>query len=417
MKHIHSLFIAALVIFTAACSQESKFICCEGTQFIRDGKPYYYIGANYWAGPLLASPGESGDWDRLMHDLDVLQAAGINNLRVLAGGDEACPHTKNIIPFLQSMDGNYNQDLLTGLDRFMAELGRRGMTAVLYFNNSCDWSGGFVHYIKRATGEDSPIFWNFDEYHEYCKAMMTNRKAQELFLNHVRFMVSRINSETGVAYKDDPAIFSWQIANEPRAFADELHPNFISLLHESAALIRSIDTNHMISTGMEGQQGCENLVDEYELVHADPLFDYLTFHLWPNNHHFSNLYSVSDSVITNHLNVAAKLGKPLVIEEFGLVRDGGSLDPAAPATTRNEFYSWLFDKVKVSSEKGDILAGANFWAFAGAGRARAEDGVWELGDDFLGDPPFEPQGKFSVFDSDTLTLSIVAGYNKKLAGN
>ena len=59
-------------------------------------------------------------------------------------------------------------------------------------------------------------------------------------------------------YKDDPSIFSWQIANEPRALSDDLHLEFRTWLHKSAELIRSLDPNHMISTGMEGQQGCGN---------------------------------------------------------------------------------------------------------------------------------------------------------------
>ena len=68
--------------------------------------------------------------------------------------------------------------------------------------------------------------------------------------------------------------------------------------------------------------------------------------------------------------------------------------------------------MKRSAGEGGNLAGANFWAFAGAGRARAAE--WELGDAFLGDPPFEPQGKFSVFDCDTVTLDIIAAANKAM---
>ena len=412
------LFLSAtLMALVSSCSTDPGFVTREGTQFIRNGKPYYYIGANYWVGPLLASPGESGDWDRLTHDLDALQAVGVDNLRVLVGGDEACPIYKNIKPFLQRLDGTYDEDLLVGLDRFMAELGRRGMTAVLYFNNSCDWSGGYVHYVKRVIGADSPSFWDWEDYHDYCAPMFTNTEVQEAYLGHIRNIVSRVNSETGVAYKDDPTIFSWQLANEPRAFFEELHPQFIALLHEAAKTIRGIDPNHLISTGMEGQQGTEGLPEEYETVHADPLIDYLTFHIWPDNFHFSDLYKVSDTQINNHLEVARKLGKPLVIEEFGLIRDEGSIDPAAPVVGRDEYYSWLFEKVANSALEGGILAGANFWAFAGSGRARSEDGVWELGDDFLGDPPFEPQGKFSVFDTDTSTLSIIKYYNDRISND
>ncbi|MCQ2176980.1 MAG: cellulase family glycosylhydrolase [Bacteroidales bacterium] len=415
MNKKNAAIVLAVMAFMSSCVSEPGFVTRDGTQFIRNGEPYYFVGANYWVGPLLASPGESGDWNRLIHDLDVMQDAGIDNLRVLVGGDEACPVCQNVRPFLQRLDGSYDQDLLAGLDRFMAEIGRRGMTAVLYFNNSCDWSGGYVHYVKRVTGEDSPSFWDWEDYHDYCAPMFTNTEVQDCYLNHIKNIVSRVNTETGIAYKDDPAIFSWQLANEPRAFFVELHPQFVSLLHKAAQTIRSIDSNHMISTGMEGHQGTEGQFEEYLTVHADSLIDYLTYHIWPDNFRFSDLYAVSDSLINVHISDARELGKPLVIEEFGLIRDNGAIGPASAATERNEYYSWLLDKVAVSASEGDVLAGANFWAFAGAGRARTEEGVWALGDDFLGDPPFEPQGKFSVFDTDTATLDIVKSVNEKLS--
>ena len=403
--------ILSVILPLLSCGHKADFVRTDGTRFILDGKPYYYIGANYWVGPILASPGEGGDRERLAHDLDVLQAAGVNNLRVLVGADEPGANNRSIIPYLQRGPGDLDPDLLEGLDYFMAELGRRGMKAVLYFNNHCPWSGGYTYYVRKVTGEEAPDYWGTG-YPECASKFISMDETQEMFFEYLRTMVSRVNSVTGVAYKDDPAIFSWQIANEPRAFKDELHPRFIAFMHKSAEIIRSIDKNHMISSGCEGQQGCENDPGEYETVHADPLIDYLTFHIWPDNWGFADLYGDSSSQLDNHIEVARKLGKPLVVEEFGLVRDGHSYDVMASTAHRDEYYGWLFDKVIDSASKGGLLAGANFWAFAGAGRPR--DTVWAEGDDLLGDPPFEPQGLFSVFDSDASTLGTVREANEAL---
>jgi len=411
------IIAAAIALLGAVSCSSSPFVSTEDGHFIRDGKPYYYIGANYWSGPVLASPGKGGDRERLAHDLDALQAAGVNNLRVLVGSDENSRDNRSIIPYLQSEPGVLDPDLLEGLDYFMAELGKRGMTAVLYFNNHCPWSGGYTYYVKKVTGVEPPRYGTPD-YGEYASLFVSMREPQELFLSYLKTMVSRTNQITGVAYKDDPAIFSWQIANEPRAFKDELHPQFIALMHEAAELIRSIDTNHMISTGMEGQQGCENLIDEYETIHADPLISYLTFHIWPDNWGFKDLYGDSDAQLQNHIDVARKLGKPLVVEEFGLLRDlvdgERSYDIATGTAHRDEYYTWIFGKVAESAKTGDILAGANFWAFAGAGRQRAV--LWEDGDDLIGDPPFEPQGMFSVYDCDTTTLEVIRNANDRILG-
>ncbi len=398
-----------------ACKEKTQFVTTDGTQFIKDGKPYYYVGANYWAGPVLASPGEGGDRERLAKDLDALQAAGVENLRVLAGADENCKNNRSIIPYLQGEPGVLNEDLLVGLDYFLAELGRRGMTAVLYFNNHCPWSGGYTYYVKKVTGEEPPAYGT-PEYVEYASRFVSLDETKELFYSYLRTMVSRVNSITGVAYKDDPAIFSWQIANEPRAFKDELHGAFKDYLHKSAEIIRSIDPNHMISTGCEGQQGCENIPEDYEAIHADPLISYCTFHIWPDNWGFKDLYGDSMAQLQNHIDVAKRINKPLVVEEFGLLRDlvdgERSYDIATTTTHREEYYSWIFDQVAKSAAEGGALAGANFWAFAGAGRQR--DVLWEKGDDLLGDPPFEPQGMFSVYDCDTATLAVIKSANEKI---
>ena len=53
-----------------------------------------------------------------------------------------------------------------------------------------------------------------------------------------------------------------------------------------------------------------------------------------------------------------------------------------------------------------------FWAWGGEGRADALKGS---AGSFLGDPPCEPQGLNSVFDTDASTLAIIAAANKKLA--
>lgn len=50
------------------------------------------------------------------------------------------------------------------------------------------------------------------------------------------------------------------------------------------------------------------------------------------------------------------LNKPLVLEEFGLARDGGSLDPAAAATYRDDFFGQLYAAVEANAEGGGAIA-------------------------------------------------------------
>ena len=56
------------------------------------------------------------------------------------------------------------------------------------------------------------------------------------------------------------------------------------------------------------------------------------------------------------------------------------------------------------------LTGTNVWTWGGEGRSNQSNARWIAGDDFTGDPPQEPQGLNSVFDTDTSTLIILRKY-------
>ena len=76
--------LAAITLFASACgtrTESSLFVQVENGKFIRNSRPYSYIGTNFWYGPILASEGTGGNYDRLVRELDTLKALGIDNLR------------------------------------------------------------------------------------------------------------------------------------------------------------------------------------------------------------------------------------------------------------------------------------------------------------------------------------------------
>lgn len=92
MKKIFILLMMALA--TCNISAKSNFVQVKDGHFVRDGKPYYYVGTNFWYGAILGSEGQGGNRERLCKELDK-----------------------------------------------MKEMGKRKMVAVLYLNNSWEWSG------------------------------------------------------------------------------------------------------------------------------------------------------------------------------------------------------------------------------------------------------------------------------------
>lgn len=427
MNTFFKIFLSAVgaLALCGSCSddmnEKSPYWTISKAQFINPHtlRPEYYVGTNFWYGPILASQGEGGNMERLTSELDSLKALGLTNLRVLVGGDGPCDVPTRVTPTLQREPGVYNDTLLVGLDRFMVELGKREMSAVLYLNNSWEWSGGYGMYLEWA-GEGKALIPAIDGYPEYMEAVskfVTCDKAKELFAEHLKFVIGRKNSITGRPYSEDPAIFSWQIGNEPRCFrADSLGQEaFREWLWESAKLIKSIDPNHLVSVGSEGKWGCEGSMDLYERIHQCPEIDYLTAHIWPYNwswvsettlvDDFGKAVKNTNEYIDEHLSVAQSLGKPLVIEEFGYPRDGFVFTKGSSTLGRDGYYRKVFSRIATEKFSDGLLAGMNFWGWGGL--AAQSNVRWQKGDDYCGDPAQEQQGLNSVYLADSSTVEMI----------
>ena len=423
------LLLTVLLFLLGACAPkpaEHSFIKVNADgQFVRDGKPYYFVGTNFWYGAILGSEGEGGNRERLHKELDFLKSIGINNLRVLVGADGENGIKTRVEPSLQVAPGVYNDTILAGLDYFMNELRERDMTAVLYLNNSWEWSGGYSVYLQWSGHGDAvvPAVDGWPAYMEYVKQFPQSDSAKALFANHVNYIVSRTNRYNQIKYVDDPTLMSWQIGNEPRAFSDENKEPFARWMADVAAQIKSLDPNHMVSSGSEGSWGCEMDMNLFEKIHADPNINYLNIHIWPYNWSWVKADSLKELLprakentkkyIDDHMVIARKYSKPIVLEEFGFPRDGFSFSKEAPTTARDEYYRYVFDLIRQDRESGGLFAGCNFWAWGGFAGQNPDHVFWEKGDDYTGDPAQEQQGLNSVFATDS-TIEIIKAENRKL---
>jgi mannan endo-1,4-beta-mannosidase len=147
----------------------------------------------------------------------------------------------------------------------------------------------------------------------------------------------------------------------------------------------------------------------------------MTAHIWPQNWSWADPKDLAGTWPTTEAKTRAyfarqvtdarRLGKPLVIEEFGFPRDGGSFDPGTPTSYKDRFYGLIYNLVGDSMRAGGPAAGANFWAWGGEGRAQHPDHHFVRGDtSYLGDPPHEPQGWYSVFDTDDSTQAVIRDF-------
>lgn len=412
--------------------RRTDFVRADGTRFDKGGAPYRIAGTNMWYAAYLGADAPVGNRDRLKRELDRLAALGINNVRIL-GSSEFSPLKNSVRPTFRDSSPKFNEALLRGLDYALFEMGRRGMTAVIYLTNFWEWSGGMMTYLYWTGGRymdmnDPAHPW--PEFADMSSEFYGQAAAVKMFDDYVRAVVGRRNSVTGRLYRDDPTIMSWQLANEPRpGGSDEAgrkHMSaYLAWIDGTARLIKSLDRNHMVSTGSEGTQGCINDAQCVVDAHSSRSIDYVTAHIWPQNWSWADPKDLAGTwptverntrdYIAQQLEVARRLDKPLVIEEFGFPRDEGSFEPGTPTTFKDRFYRLITSAVLDSVRSGGPLQGCNFWGWGGEGRAQHADHHFVQGDtSYVGDPPHEPQGWYSVFDVDASTQAVIRDYASTL---
>ena len=406
-----------------------SFVSRVGSGFERDGQAYRPVGANMWYAAWLGAHAEYGDRARLVRELDRLRDLGLNNLRIMASGEEG-PLRNSIKPGFTHADGSPNAALFEGLDFAMAEIAKRGMTAVLVLSNFWEWSGGLQTLLWRATDRyfdmgDPAHPW--PAFADATAGFYANTDARHLYATHLESVVSRVNSVTGGRYADDSAIFAWQLANEPRpggsdAAISRHQDDYYDWIDTSVARIRELDANHMVSLGQEGTQGANGNEGVVQRAHRN--VDYLTAHIWPLNWEWAEgdrlaetwprVQAKTRDYIATHARLAKNLGKPLVIEEFGFPRDGEAYSPSATTTFRERFYREIYTVVEDSWRTGGPLVGSNFWAWNGEARAKHKDFRFVNGDGaYMGDPPHEPQGWYGNFDSDGAMMDVIRAHAER----
>ena len=439
MKRIAYLYVVMALAALIGCQsnqaeKDIEFVTTRDGRFYRGDTEYKFIGANFWYGAVLASEGQGGNRERLQKELDLMQEVGITNVRVLVGGEGPDTVASHVVPVLQPEPGVYNDTILQGLDYLIAELEKREMTAVLFLNNSWEWSGGYGAYLEWAGCGPVPDWSDWTIAQNYHCQFVKNDSAKAMAERHVRYVVSRTNTVTGKPYSESPAIMAWELANEPRAFARDSVTKacFAEWVETQAKLIKSLDSNHLVTTGSEGIEGCEEDSALFRKIHAFPEIDYICIHIWPYNWRWlgpasgpltnglakNGETSVVDSVpfasrmtrayMDRCWDVVKDLNKPMVLEEFGYPREGYRIELNSTTQGRDSYYEYAFSLM----DEGK-LQGCCFWAWGGY--AQPKHVRWQRWDDYVGDPAQEEQGLNAVFASDTTTLEVIRQAAERLS--
>lgn len=407
-----------------------EFVTIRNGRFERCGQPYFFIGANFYQAAMLGDPALPGGRERLVRELNQLCSIGVTNLRVLAGSEGSLAAGDSHRGIL-TRPGEWDEGLLQGLDFVLAEMAKRGMTGVLYLTNYWEWSGGMAMYVHWATGESIPFPNKSGVKHTGADRMNFAARfyglphAQEFFRAHIAHVLNRRNTVNGRFYNDDPTIMSWQLSNEPRpgtdAPATEANlPAFYNWIDETARFIKARASRQLVSTGNEGTMGCIGKSAAYVHAHQSSAVDYATLHLWVKNwgwlkdpqlgSQYEEASARAVRHVQEHIALAGQLGKPLVMEEFGINRDNESTDPDSPTAMRDDYYERMFRCVLDSCRSGGALQAANFWVWSGEGSLEALQQRRKGNKNFR-----EPVDHNGVFQTDRTTLAVIRQYSAELA--
>jgi mannan endo-1,4-beta-mannosidase len=258
----------------------------------------------------------------------------------------------------------FNEDPKTGLPRLdyvLTKCRELGLKAIVVLTNNWKDFGGMDQYV---------LWYKKKHHHEFY----TDPEIKTAYKNWVTYLIGRNNSIDGMPLRDDPAIFAWELANEPRAINYESHDSssgwdkttITKWADEMSAHIKSLDPNHMVAVGDEGflTTGGHWLFEgaggvDHAALTALPNIDFGTFHLYPDN--WSTGLSITTRWIDEHLEVARQVGKPTILEEYGLAVGRNDKNQITTGWERREFAYKHWNEMLL--RRG--AAGSMFWILSG----------------------------------------------------
>jgi len=179
--------------------------------------------------------------------------------------------------------GKFNEEAFVALDRVIAAAHRHKVRLILPLVDQWSWWGGTAE-LAAFRGKLPAAFW-------------TDPDVLQDYARIARFVINRVNTVTGVPYREDRAILAWETGNElasPDAW-----------IKQAAAIIKGIDRNHLVIDGAQ-----RPVIPDASL--EDPNIDFVQTH-----HYEHDPRAMIDRIRRNAALARGK--KPYHIGEFGFL--------------------------------------------------------------------------------------------------
>jgi mannan endo-1,4-beta-mannosidase len=309
--------------------------------------------------------------------LDDAKDAGFNVIRMWGFFDGDGLSIRENKAYMQPSQGNFGRptwaenDFVSAWDRMdfaVSEAAKRGIRLIIVFSNYWDDFGGINEYVTWYNEKYG--YLPSDSNYAHKKDFYTNEEIKGYYKTYIDYFLSRTNQFNGRKYVEDPTIFAWELMNEPRnPFIDGGNiTDVTSWTDEMSKYIKEKhDPNHLIALGDEGSfynrtswdymKLAQHIYDGSEGVDFEAILklehiDFGTYHLYPESWGINHSHMEwGKKYIIDHINVGKEIGKPVILEEFGISANLGR--------NREHIYSEWIDAVY--QEGG---AGVLFWMYA-----------------------------------------------------
>ncbi|CAA0833702.1 Mannan endo-1-4-beta-mannosidase 7 [Striga hermonthica] len=355
--------------FGARLPRDLAFVKTQGSHFVLHGSSFLFSGFNsYWMMHVASDPNERYKVTEVLREAS---AAGLTVCRTWAfsdGGDRA----------LQLSPGIYDERVFQGLDFVVAEARKYGIRLILSFVNNYKDFGGRPQYAQWARAAGAHINSDDDFY--------THPVIKGYYKNHIRRVVTRLNTITKIAYKDDPTIMAWELINEPRCETDYSGSTLNGWVQEMASFVKSLDRKHLLEIGMEGFYGDtmpqRKQVNPGYQVGTDFIsnnlvkgIDFATIHAYPDawlsGKSENEQMGFMERWMTSHWEDAKTvLKKPLVIAEFGK----SCKDPVFDPNERDLYMGNVYRDIYRYARTRGTMSGSLVWQLMGEGMEEYYDG-------------------------------------------
>jgi uncharacterized repeat protein (TIGR01451 family) len=204
-------------------------------------------------------------------------------------------------------------------------------------------------------------------------------------------------------YKNDPAVLAWEPVNEPEMRISEnggcsmnAGAKLQAFMTDVTGLIKSIDSNHLVSSGVIGSGQCGAQFTDYAALHTISTIDLCSFHDYGAP--LAPMPGDQFNGLQFRLDQCEALGKPLIVGEAGITPN----DIGGTFTARRDAF-----RAKLMRQIPAGVAGFVPWAW------NKDNSTLETFDIGPGDPVLPLLAGFGDYETAAGTLTFAPGDTTK----